>query len=223
MREIKYYISALFLSLFSRRFYADLMKNRSDLGLRYLLFLSLVIAAPLAVEAKYLLSNIFKAQSGSAGENLEQILKQVPKITVENESFKIDSDVNKNIYSKSGNLIAIFDVENKIDDLDKYEKVLIINQHGIRFKFAEDAVVMVLLAGEIEQSFKQYFSDEGKNKSGLDIVRLFEDFRMILEMPYMLIVIFLAMVFFVKNIFSALAYSFVVGIMIVTRVQKWYF
>jgi hypothetical protein len=79
MREIKYYISALFLSLFSRRFYADLMKNRSDLGLRYLLFLSLVIAAPLAVEAKYLLSNIFKAQSGSAGENLEQILKQVPK------------------------------------------------------------------------------------------------------------------------------------------------
>jgi hypothetical protein len=124
--------------------------------------------------------------------------------------------VNKNIYSKSGNLIAIFDVENKIDDLDKYEKVLIINQHGIRFKFAEDAVVMVLLAGEIEQSFKQYFSDEGKNKSGLDIVRLFEDFRMILEMPYMLIVIFLAMVFFVKNIFSALAYSFVVGIMIVT-------
>lgn len=208
MTELKFYIRALFLSFFSRRFYADLIANRNIFGIWYLLILSVFVATPLAFEVKFIINHFFFTEGTSIDESVEHISKQMPAIEFHDGKIEVQSKTNQSIYSRSGNLVAVFDVESKIDDLNGYEEILVINENGMRFKFS-DGGVAVLMGVEIENALKQYIVEDKFNSE-----KFFTDIRKILKTPLIAILVFSTIWFFIGYLVSAFALSFIVGIFI---------
>ena len=219
MQELKYYITALYYSLFSRKFYADLIGRRNALGVKYLLVLAIIVAAPISIEIKYLITKAFpSSDSESAEDNWSYIKSQVPEIYIQNNNIKIDAVTNQNIISRSGDLVAVFDVENKIDDLTQYNKILVINSDSIRLKLPENQGTAVILTNEIAHSMKQYFIESAKGDK-LDTQRFFDDLWQITKTPLPLIIFFTVIWYFIKYLFSVFAYSFMAG-MFLTMICK---
>ncbi len=211
MKELKFYISALYLSLFSRKFYADLIHNRQIFGVRYLLLLSIIVATPIAMEVKYIFSNIFSAEGISIDDNVDYVFKQLPEISVENGKIKTSAKSNLSVVSKSGAVMVVFDTENKIDDLDNYDGVLVVNEEGIRFKLPNESGVAILMASDIENAFNQY-TESTASGNKFNLIKMFSDIKQVLKTPFILIVILASLWFFLRYVFSAIIYSFIVGI-----------
>ncbi len=210
MKELKFYISALYLSLFSRGFYVGLIGSSRVLGLRYILLLAVLLAVPVAMEVRYLIAGIFPV--GSA-ESLENIKKQIPPVYYENGEFKIEAAENRNIVAMTGEVLAVLDVERKIDDLSHYNKIVIISPEALRLKFSESSAVAVIMANEIYKSLNQYFKITAGGRSKFDTAQFVDDLDQVSRTPTFLITIFSAMWFFLKYAFSAFGFSFVAGMM----------
>jgi hypothetical protein len=212
MLELKYYINALYLSFFSRKFYAELINNNKLLGARYLLILTFIVALPVSFEVKYIINMIFpSSESATSDENLDYIQKQIPEIKIVNGEFNIAAETNIEVTSKSGELVGIFDVENKVDDLTSYNEVIIVNKESVRIKLPNDAGTAVMMSNELAQTLQQYFNDNGKDKT-FDTKRFFEDLKQVSRTPLLFIIIFSVIWFYMKYILATLAYSFVAGL-----------
>jgi hypothetical protein len=221
MNELRYYISALYYSLFSRRFYADLIANKRMLGFRYLLILAVIAATPISFEIKYIISKIFPPATASepAEESIDFIKKQVPPLYIENNKLRIEASTNQSIVSRSGSLLAIFDVENKIDDLEQYDKILIVGQDTLRLKLPDNQGTAVIMTNEIFQSLKPYFMESGQGEK-FDTSRFFDDMVRISQTPLPVIIMFSSFWYLAIYMFSALAYSFAAGLLLTIICKK---
>jgi hypothetical protein len=219
MAELKYYIEALYQSLFSRRFYFDLTARKSMLGIKYILILAIIVSTPRAFEIKYIIARVFSPVPGeSVEQNLNFIEAQIPPIYIRNGKFSIDASKNKEIMSTSGNLIAVFDVEDKINDLNDYNNILVINPETLRFKISDDET-MVFMTNELSESLDKYFDEDGKGKK-FNTEKFFFDLAQISKTPLLLIILFTVMGYFAKYLFSALLFSFVAGIFFVSICKR---
>lgn len=219
MQEIKYYISALYLSLFSRNFYAELIANKNIMGIKYLLLLALIVSTPIALEVKYLFKNIFTSEGVGIDESVDHILKQLPEISIKEGKIITSLKDNLTITSRSGDIIAIFDVQNKLTALDNYESILVISEDSVRVRMPDDAGTAVLLARDIEEIFRQY-NETTEEGNKFNLIKLFTDVKHILKTPLPLIIILASLWFWLRYIFSAFVYSFMAGIFLSIMCKK---
>jgi hypothetical protein len=212
------YIKAIIYSLYSRAFYANLFTESKLSPIKYLILLCLIISIPNSLEIKSYMNN-FADDSGNM-QNLEYIKKQIPDVIVEGDKVKFDTENNVNIVSKDGNLVAIFDVENKVDDTSKFEKILVFKSDVLIIKMPEKKNQIVIDLAGLKDSFKQYQTPvNGKNK--IDVNRFLDDFSKVLNIPTVIITLLLLFWYFLSYIISILGYSLIVGfainIMLKTR------
>ena len=212
MPNLKYHINAFYQSLFSRAFYADLIANKKILGFRYLMILALILAIPVSIEVRAIMQNIFGA--GNSVENIEYVAKQVPDIFIENGHFKINAQANQNILSSNGQIVAVLDVENKVNDLDSYDKVVVISSDSMRIKLPNNAGfgVAILNPEEVAKSFQQYFEPQTQGVLKLDKEQFFGDLAQISKTPMILIILMSFLWYLVNYSLSAIFFSFVAGI-----------
>lgn len=212
------YIKAIIFSLYSRAFYANLFTESKLSPIKYLILLCLLISIPNSLEIKSYMNN-FADDSGNM-QNLEYIKKQIPDVIVEGDKVKFDTENNVNIVSKDGNLVAIFDVENKVDDTSKFEKILVFKSDVLIIKMPEKKNQIVIDLAGLKDSFKKYQTTvNGKNK--IDVNRFLDDFSKVLNIPTVIITLLLLFWYFLSYIISILGYSLIVGfainIMLKTR------
>jgi Protein of unknown function (DUF1189) len=210
MNTTFYNINAIYYSLFSRGFYAELINKNSVLGLRYLFIMAVLVALPLSLTMKSKVSAMVRSNpSESVESNLAYIEKQLPAIFLKNENLKIEAFTNVEILSMSGDLIAVFDIERTVQDLAKYDSILVINPETLRFKLP-NGKIEVFMIDEVSGSLGRYFDDTPEGKK-FNPERFFEGIKQVYSVPLPIIVLFTAIGYFLVYLVSAIIYSFVVG------------
>jgi len=214
----KNYIKAIIYSLYSRVFYANLFTENKLSPIKYLILLCLIISIPNSFEIKSYMNN-FADDSGNI-QNLEYLKKQIPDVVIEGNKVKFDTENNVNIVSKDGNLVAIIDVENKIDDISKFEKILVFKNDVLIIKMPKKKNQIVIDLASLKDSFRQYQTPTN-GKNNIDVNRFLDDFSKVLNIPTFLITLLLLFWYFLSYIISILGYSLIVGfainIMLKTR------
>ncbi len=211
MAELRYYINALYLSLYSRNFYAQLIGKGTALGVKYLLLLSLLLAVPMSLYAHRAITGFFASDSVSTQDNLNRISSQMPALKVEQGRIVMPFTYNHIISGSDGGDAVVFDVENKIDDLEMYDRILVVNAEGIRIKTAGGTAVF--MASELEQILKQYFTPE-KGGNRFNGEKFFSDMGKISATPFLFVLVICVFWYFMQCMVSALIYSFIVGMFI---------
>jgi hypothetical protein len=208
--NVKNYISAIIYSLYSRAFYANLFSENRLSPIKYLILLCIIIAIPNGMQIKSYMNNF--AIENENIQNLEYIKKQIPNIIIEGENIKFDTPTNINVISKEGNLVAIFDVENKVDDISKFEKILVFKNNVLIIKLPEKQNEIAIDLKSLKDSFKQYqTSTDGKKK--IDVDKFLTDFTQILNISVISITFMLSLWYFLSYLISILGYSLLAGLL----------
>lgn len=206
--NIKNYIFAIPASLYSRAFYASLFNINNVSPVKYLILLCLIIAIPNAMQIKSYMNNF--AVDNENMQSLEYIKKQIPEIIIEGDKVKFDTEKNVNVISKEGNLVAIFDVENKVEDISKFEKILVFKNDVLIIKLPEKQNEIAIDLRSLKESFKQYqISSGGKDK--IDVNKFLNDFTQILNISALSISAILTFWYFLSYLISILGYSLIAG------------
>ncbi len=203
---------SIYLSLYSRGFYFDLIQNKRMLGAKYLLLLSLIISVPVSIKVKMIITNFFTEQEVSTDDNINYIASQMPDVFVEGNFLKFRGESNYIINSKVGKAVVIVDVEEKISDLKDYEKIAVVDKSGFRYKLADGKGIVVIPSSDIIAGLNQYLIGDGAN-SKLNKEKFFNDLKILAQAPILLIFILSFLWFYTNNLVSALLFSFITGIL----------
>ncbi len=215
---IRYYLHSIYLSLYSRLFYAGLFHNKRASGVRYLLLLSFMISVPLAFELKVLINKAF-FNSADAEENVQYIVNQLPEIDIKKDKISTPLSQNQSIISKSGNTVAIIDVENKINDINEYSGILIIDSDGLKMKMPNSETVFIVAAEDLAISLDKYFATKADGSRQFLTADFLRDTEQVLQTPFIMILVFFTILFSIRYILSAVIYSLVAMIFAVIIVK----
>lgn len=209
MANLAFYFSALILSLYSRRFYAHIVKFPVKPAMKYLLLLSLLVALPLAMEAKSMVDRLSRAGQVDVEKDLEHIRKQLPEIYIKDSKFAFSIENNLAVNSLTGDIVAIFDIEGLITDLSTYPGVAIVNKNDLKILIPETDEVMVIKPEEVRNS--QYFQiSDGVRK--LNTKEFFVFLKNVMSIPFLMIYLVAILWILARYTISSLAYSFIVGV-----------
>lgn len=213
----KYYISALYLSLFSREFYRDLIGNKKIYGLRYILLLALILGFPVSLQIKYMMNDLVgkdvgvfhKITEDEIENEVKYISSQMPDIIFEKNNFKSGGSEPSYIYSGNKDLVAVIDTERKLKEIPQ-ENLLMLKDNELEF-IAGGVLSAVVSAVDIYQSFSNYFELNIEGKPELNEQRLLKDIYLVITTPFPVIYIFCFLWLTFKYFFKIIIYSFISG------------
>ncbi len=221
MTSLKFYISAIFQSLFSREFYYDLISNKNIFGFRYVFLIALILAVPVSMQVKYLLNTLVVKEAGAFHEvsndeisrEINHISVQLPKLTFEKNNF-VSSDAEPSyIYASDKTLIAIIDTDRKVNNIDTLGNVALLRGNELKI-IVDGSLSAIVSAGDLYQSFQDYFKVNGEGKPEFITKKFLQDFYAVITIPYPVIFFFCFLWMAFKYFFKAVLYSFIAGMII---------
>ncbi len=219
MTELKFYIHSLAKSLHSRIFYSELIRRNNIYGLKYTLFIALILSIPASLQVRYLLNSLVTSEAGMfhqiSGNNIEKeieyISAQVPKLIFERGKFKTNNLEPTYIRSKNGEPIAVIDTERNLEDLSTLGNIVLLRDTDMLI-LAGGKTSGIINAADIYQSFQNYFLINSEKVLQFNSDDFFRDFYAIITISYPAIFIFCFIWLGLRYFFKAILYSFIVGI-----------
>lgn len=213
--EIKLYLSAIFLALFSKKFYYDLILGKKIYGFGYLLFLSFLISFPVSNALKSSLDKFIGLSSPAsveeANENILYIAEQIPEITIKDNKLESSSPSPIVVLSKTDKPIFIIDTEDSMKDYSDYQDVVIVNSNQFTLLF-DGAPLSISLIDAIVDLTDYLVKKDGYTE--FDLKSLFLDMRGLFLFPEVAFLLVATIWFFVRYAFKALAFSFFAGFLV---------
>jgi hypothetical protein len=173
MQKIKYNIHALYLSLYSKIFYWDLLKNRKNIGLSYVVLLAvitglassfvlskIIISAQNNLISEYAIEDVV-GKITNLNEDAKDKISQFPKFKIAGNGIQFNSDQPKIIGEvNSGGFLLIFDPTNKIN-ANTYDQVVIINTSKIIAKNGQNEQVFYLEKLQLNKVLEPFINEDG--------------------------------------------------------------
>lgn len=228
MKTLQFNIRAIYLSLHSRIFYWDIIRNRRSSGASYIILLAVILAVIYAsifakgavVVKDQLLSQIaiVSPEGDITGlrPKAQEVVNSMPKMTIVGNQIQFDITEAKVIESPDMYLPVVFDPTGKFN-AGKLERVVILNANHLILKlFDNQQVIKVQDLIQLE-FFKQFSTTDGvidNTKMAIHLLDVFLGFSSLVT-PIMFIYGFLAnmVIMGVSWIFFAMITTFMFNVL----------
>ncbi|HCR85941.1 MAG TPA: hypothetical protein DIV86_04615 [Alphaproteobacteria bacterium] len=206
-----YYLNALYLSLFSKDFYAEIIAKGKPSGLIYIMLVSLVVSLPVSLNSKRHIAEIFDfdAKNTSAEAYSAAINSQFPELSYNNGKFEFDINEIRDISIQNDNSFIIIDPNDELKSFSKFPDSLILKPEKLLYNY-KNVELQIFTPVKVFESFEPYFlrSDNGYV---FDSKRFFNDLSYFISFSYPIILFLVFLITASKYIiwvflFSNIAY-----------------
>lgn len=212
-----YYLKAIYLSLFSREFYMDLVTNRKFSGFAYIFILTLLISFPSSVRLNKQIADVFdySPEYTNYSRYIDVLENQFPKVTYNNGSFTFDREDFDIISIRPENNFMVVDPENELSDLTKFPDAMILKPDRLIYN-NKNSDLQVFNASQLFESFNPYFNSADSGYL-FNSQKFFEDLAAFLKFSLPVIFLLVSSVTFVKYIIWVFLFSNMAYLMFLSR------